>query len=157
MCDSTTLSGRTHTLCMIHVNAAVMTTRLPQPIYLTEDSFSGISRAEPHTIHILQKPLHCTASSKERLAGDDANPHNSEPYERHNSLSFMRVNRGSHAQHTCAHPVAAGWPCARSMRINCQIGRLLRGLALDATNHIVIELKLRPYKRVRLLFAVLAG
>ena len=101
----------------------------------------------------------CTAlhPSKERLAGDDANPHNSEPYERHNSLSFMRVNRGSHAQHTCAHPVAAGWPCARSMRINCQIGRLLRGLALDATNHIVIELKLRPYKRVRLLFAVLAG
>ena len=61
-------------------------------------------------------------------------------------------------QHTCAHTVAAGsLPCARSMRINCQIGRLLRGLALDATNHIVIELKLRPYKRVRLLFAVLAG
>ena len=44
-----------------------------------------------------------TASSKERLAGDDANPHNSEPHERHNSLSFMRVNRGSHAQHTSAH------------------------------------------------------
>ena len=46
---------------------------------------------------------------------------------------------------------------ARSMRSTGRIGRLLRGLALDATNHIVIELKLRPYKRVRLLFAVLAG